>query len=212
MRARRHVARPSLLAVAALVAAGGCGTSSVLDVRYPESSARAAMLAVVPPRRIEIRPVLDRRTDTVRIGVRSENRQDVTTRRPVAEIVRDALVVEMTRNGHSVVADRRDVVLAAEVEEFWIDVVTGYKSSLYVGKVVIALAVVDGDSGRPILARRYVGTKRRQTAAADGGAKDAAREVMQAALARAMHDLATDPTMRAALAEPTRDPPGARAG
>ena len=60
------------------------------------------------------------------------------------------------------VAEGGDVVLAPEVEEFWIDVVSGYKTTLYVGRVVVAIAVVDGASGERVLARRYVAISRRR--------------------------------------------------
>jgi hypothetical protein len=56
----------------------------------------------------------------------------------VADIVREALAVEIGKNGHAVVAERSDVILAADVEEFWLDVVRGYATTQYVGKVVIA--------------------------------------------------------------------------
>lgn len=69
------------------------------------------------------------------------------TRRPVSDIVRDALTVEVSRNGHAVLPDAQDVVLGAEVEEFWLDVVVGRSHAQYVGKVVLALAVVDGRNG-----------------------------------------------------------------
>ena len=48
-----------------------------------------------------------------------------------------------------------------------------------------------------LLLRRYVGIKRLQ---AESDAKDAWRAVMDTALARTMHDVATDPALVAALA------------
>jgi hypothetical protein len=61
----------------------------------------------------------------------------------------------------------------------------------------MALNIVDGRSGENLLARRYVGIKRREI---DKGSDDARRETMDTALARAMHDLATDPELARALA------------
>jgi uncharacterized lipoprotein YajG len=95
-----------------------------------------------------------------------------------------------------VLPDAQDVVLAAEVEEFWLDVVVGHSHAQYVGKVVLALAVVDGRNGETLFTRHYAGTKRRE---ADVDAKDVAREVMDAALARTLHDFATDPKAVAAF-------------
>jgi hypothetical protein len=174
----------------------GCGTSG-LDIHYPEARVNRTLLASAPPRRVEVRPVADWRMDTTRIGVKSKNEGDIVTSRPVADLVREALVLELSKNGHSVVSNDRDVVLAATVEDFRLDEVTGYASRRYVGRVVIALNIVDGRSGEILLTRRYVGIKRREIDKASEGAR---AETMDAALARTMHDLATDPELAKALA------------
>jgi hypothetical protein len=52
-----------------------------------------------------------------------------------------------------------------------------------------------------LFTRHYAGTKRRE---ADADAKDVAREVMDAALARTLHDFATDPKVVAAFGRRAR--------
>jgi len=199
MRPRRAGALVVLLSLAALVSAG-CARPSGLDVRYPEAGANRAMLASVESRRVEIKPVTDGRVDTTRIGSKPDNGGDLVTSRPVADIVREALAVEIGKNGHAVVVSRSDVILAADVEEFWLDVVRGYATTQYVGKVVIALTVLDGRTGDGIVTRRYVGVRRRHV---DTVSDDAAREVMDAALARSIRDLATDPALVTAFGRVT---------
>jgi len=174
----------------------GCGTAG-LDVHYPEARVNRTVLASAPPRRVEVGPVADRRMDTARIGVKLKNAGDIVTSRPVTDLVREALVLELTKNGHSVVSNGRDVVLAATVEDFRLDEVPGYASTRYVGRVVIALNMVNGQSGDILLTRRYVGITRRQI---DKASDDAMRETMDVALALTMHDLATDPELARALA------------
>jgi Uncharacterized lipoprotein len=174
----------------------GCGTAG-LDVHYPEAGVNRTVLASAPPRRVEVRPVADRRMDTTRIGVKPKNEGDIVTSRPVADLVREALVLELTKNGHSVVSSRREVILAATVEDFRLDEVAGYASTRYVGRVVIAVNIVDGQSGEILLTRRYVGIKRRDI---DKTSEEAMRETMDAALARTMHDLGTDPDLAKVLA------------
>jgi uncharacterized lipoprotein YajG len=182
-----------LLAVLAL---SGCGAArSGLDVRYPEAGVHRSLLASAPPRRVEISPVADRRMDTARIGSKPKG-GDIVTSRPVTEIVGEALALEIRKNGHAVVSDKTDVVLAAAVEEFRLDVVTGYSSTQYVGRVVLAVTLADGRSGDQLLSRRYVGISRRQL---DKGSDNDWRDIMDLALARTMHDLATDPEMAAVL-------------
>ena len=188
--------RSSVLLSVLLPIISGCGSAG-LDVHYPEARVNRTVLASAPPRRVEVAPVADRRMDTTRIGVKLKNAGDIVTSRPVTDLVREALVLELTKNGHSVVSNGRDVVLAATVEDFRLDEVSGYASTRYVGRVVIALNIVDGQSGEILLASRYVGITRRQI---DKASEDAMRETMDAALARTMHDLATDPELARALA------------
>jgi uncharacterized lipoprotein YajG len=196
MNAARSVAIAALMCSLALASGAGCARNQRLDVGYPEAGVNRALLASVPPQRVGISPVVDRRLDTSRIGSLSNDGRGIVTRRPVSDIVRDALAVEVSRNGHAVLPDAQDVVLAAEVEEFWLDVVVGRSHAQYVGKVVLALAVVDGRNGETLFTRHYAGTKRRE---ADADAKNVAREVMDAALARTLHDFATDPKAVAAF-------------
>ena len=196
----RAAALPALLSLATLLGVVGCARTVGLDVRYPEAAANRAMLASVGSRRVEIRSVTDRRIDTARIGSKPDNGKNIVTSRPVTDVVREALLVELGKNGHAVVIERGDVVLAADVEEFWLDTVTGYGTTQYVGKVVFALTVIDGRSGDSLATRRYIGIKRRQV---DKPADDVAREVMDAALARSMRDLATDRALVAAFARAT---------
>jgi uncharacterized lipoprotein YajG len=201
MNAGRSAAIAALLCSLALASGAGCARNQRLDVRYPEAGVNRALLASVPPQRVGISPVVDRRLDTSRIGSLPNDGRGIVTRRPVSDIVRDALAVEVSRNGHAVLPDAQDVVLAAEVEEFWLDVVVGRSHAQYVGKVVLALAVVDGRNGETLFTRHYAGTKRRE---ADADAKDVAREVMDAALARTLHDFATDPKVVAAFGRRAR--------
>ncbi len=194
MSGRRLALVVILLAGPALSACGA--TTSGLDVRYPEAGVHRSLLASAPPRRVEISPVADRRMDTARIGSKPKDGGAIVTSRPVTEIVGEALALEIRKNGHAVVSDKKDVILAGAVEEFRLDVVAGYSSTQYVGRVVIAVTLADGRSGDQLLSRRYVGISRRQI---DKGSDKDWRDVMDIALARSMHDLATDPELAAAL-------------
>jgi uncharacterized lipoprotein YajG len=156
-----------------------------------------ATLASASPRRVTIGPVVDRRRET-RLGVDPERKKDIVARRPVADIVRDALALEIGANGHALDgAGGADVALAADVEEFRLDVVRGYSNAQFVGKIVLALAVTDARTGTRLLDRRYVGIHRRE---AELESETAGREALDTALARTMHDLATDPDLARAFA------------
>ena len=198
MRPRRPGALRALVSLVVLLIAGGCSSASTngLDVGYPEAGANRAMLAGITPLRMAIGPVIDRRADAVRVGSSPLDKKDIVTRRPVTDIVRDALVVELGTNGHAVVGTGADAAFAVDIDEFWLDLLPSYGATHYVGKVAVALAVTNGRTGERVVARRYTGI-RRQLVEADS--RDARRAVMDAALARTMHDLATDRVLVTAL-------------
>ena len=50
-----------------------------------------------------------------RIGSKPEDGQPILTSRPVADVVRDALLAELGRGGHGAVAGPGDVIAAADV-------------------------------------------------------------------------------------------------
>jgi hypothetical protein len=95
-----------------------------------------------------------------------------------------------------VVTDAPDVLLSPVLEEFWIDSAPLQGAIQYVGRVSFALSVVDAHTGGRLLTRRYVGIKRLR---AESDAPDAWRRILDAALARSLRDVATDPELVAAL-------------
>ena len=192
-----------LAAVAALSTLAGC--TSALDIRYPEAGVNRGLLATVAPRRVVVGPVVDRRRDQTRIGSEPKNGDAITTTRAVADSVREALVVELTKNGHAVVSDDGDIRLVADVEDFWLDTAGRDGTTHYVGRVALAVAVRDARTNATLFARRYAAIKRRH---AEPDAREAWREVMDTALARTLHDIATDAELVAAVA----GRPTARAG
>jgi uncharacterized lipoprotein YajG len=173
----------------ALVALAGCA-GPTLDVGYPDAASNRALLASVAPRKIVVSAVNDRRADQSRIGVEPVDGKAIATARSVPDIIRDAVVLELTKNGHEVVAGGGDALVAVDVEEFWLDAVGRSAATQYVGRVAIALLVADGRTGDRLLTRRYVGISRRT---ADAKSEDTWRQVMDTALARTVHDVATDP-------------------
>lgn len=190
---------PRGLAPVSLVLAltlAGCTMTTALDVGYPEQGANRALLASAGPRRVQIGDVVDHRMETARVGTKAKDGGDIVTSRSVVDIVREALGVEMSKNRHVLVSDRPDVLLTAAVEVFRLDTLQGYRRLQYVGEIIIALTVADGSTGDTLLTRRYVGIRRRDVDKPD---ESQWREVLDTALARAMHDLATDPALVAAV-------------
>jgi hypothetical protein len=193
--------RSALAAAAGLVllspALGGC-SSAGLDVLYPAAGASTA-LAAVPRPHVEVGPITDRRINPGRIGVNPKTGHAVVTSRPVTEIVREALLAEVNGSGPASASGGRDLVLSVTIEDFRLDEIGGYRSVLFVGRVVLTLRANDARTGETLLTRRYIGIKRQQV---DKPSDAARRETMEAALARTMHDLATDATLNRVLRPP----------
>jgi uncharacterized lipoprotein YajG len=187
-----------LASAATVLALAGCA-GPTLDVGYPDAAANPALLASVAPRKIVVPAVADRRTDQSRIGVEPVDGKSIATARPVPDIVRDAVVLELTRNGHEVVASAGEAVVAVDVEEFWLNAIGRSATTQYVGRVAIALRVADAHTGDPLLTRRYVGISRR---VAGAESEDAWLQVMNTALARIVHDIATDPDVARTFGRP----------
>ena len=178
----------------------GCA-SRTLDIGYPEAAANRALLGSVTPRRVVVAEVMDRRIDKSRVGSAPQDGKPILTGRPVPDIVRDALVVELQKNGHEVVAGGGDVVVAADVEEFSLGAVGRAEETRYLGRVAIAIVIADGRTGNRLLTRRYIGISRRVGAA---DSKETWREVMDTALVRTIHDAATDPDLASSVVGRTR--------
>lgn len=197
MTRRVPLALAWLIALFALV---GCAGPTI-DVAYPETASHRALLASVAPRKVAVPAVTDRRANKNQIGATPDDGKPIVTARPVADIVRDALVVELAKNGHEVVASQGDALVSVDVEEFSLDAVERTATTQYLGKVAIALAIADARTGERLFMRRYVGI-RRQTA--DSDSKDSWRDIMDTALARTIRDVATDPDVAATIGRTLR--------
>jgi hypothetical protein len=183
----------------AVILLGGCTfIPSTVNVGYPEAAARPGPLASVESRRVEIGHFEDQRFVNLRgtmvIGWQTSKRgrqmAPIATSRPIPEIVREALAVELKRNGHMVVGGGSDVVLSGEILEF------GFSPSVGRGSVEIALTALDGNSGSQLFKQTYYGTHEETTYAW--------QRVMNMALAALVHEIATDPRLVQALAGSSR--------
>jgi hypothetical protein len=146
-----------MLASAVLV--GGCASRTVtltLNIAYDEAAASRGPLSSVEARRIQVASLTDKLDVTTQIGYVNPElvkaKVHTVSSRPVLEIVRDALVAELEKNGHVVNSDAPDAVLSADINEFWF---RASRSGIATGVVSMSLTVTDGRDGRPLLTRNY---------------------------------------------------------
>jgi uncharacterized lipoprotein YajG len=187
--------------VLALLIAGGCAPVN-LDVGYPDTAASAGPLSAVASRQIAIGPLADKRPETHRIGYKQGafgTRLDLVTPKPVPDIVREALAVELAKNGHRVVATSTDVVLSGDVRTFWIVSQLGLLTIDLMSTVTVDLTATEAASGTVLLRRLYEGyySERAMTAVHERWER-----VMATALERMIREVSTDPRFLQALRKP----------
>jgi hypothetical protein len=179
---------------------GGCArTQADLNVTYDDSKVNKGPLSAIPPLRAEIGEFRDARPERNKIGDK-RNRlgvktADIVTTKPVPDIVRDALVAELSRNGHLISAEQTQVIMVGEVTAFWFDYQVNFWTIDFMGTVGLTLNVIDGRTGA-VLTRRYQG---HYTEASFGGLDATWERVMNTALARVIQEIGTDPHLLQAL-------------
>ena len=99
------VRNPFLLLLSLFV--GGCAfTTSSLDVSYDPAEAREGPLSSLELASFSVVSFTDKRTDKRRIGYKKNglgmNTADIVTNEPVEDLVRNAVMVALTTNGHEV--------------------------------------------------------------------------------------------------------------
>lgn len=179
----------------------GCAfTPATLKVGYDEGRASRGPLATVQPLYVEVGEFVDKRPETDKIGYKrngfGQKTANISSAKPVPEIVREALAVEFARNGHLKAAARKDILLSGEVTTFWFDSQVNFWTVEFMGTVGITMNVVDGKSGTVLLTRTYQGHYNEKSG---GGLTGTWERVMNSALERMMQEIGTDAKLLQAL-------------
>jgi uncharacterized lipoprotein YajG len=188
-----------LAVVASVGLVSGCAfTDATIKVAYREPSPGA--LATVPPRRVEIGPIQDKRPETDKVGYKrngfNQKTAKIQTAKPVPEIVREALAAELAKNGHVVGGPDSDFVLSADVTEFWLDISVGMFTMDFVGATGVELRVSPRAAAGAPVTRQYRGYHKET---AMGGLEGTWEHVMNTALQHMMREMATDVRLAQAL-------------
>jgi uncharacterized lipoprotein YajG len=192
-----------ILGVVMLWAAlGGCAAKTRLDVGLKPFEAGFGPLAAVPTATVKVVDLADQRPDRARIGYTKtgfgDTAADILTVRPVATIVRDAIVTEFTASGHRA-GDDADLIVSGAITTFWFDWASHSTSLELTGTVAADLTISDAASGRPLVRRAYRG--RYSETSLVGVAEPTWQRVMNIALQRMVRDVAADPGLLTALRE-----------
>jgi len=168
----------------------GC-ISRTLDIGYDGSRTGPGALASLPSRRVIVPAVTDKRVaaDGTRVH------EKVFSARPVPDVVRDAVILEVKGNGHTAVNESGDWVFAVDVEKLWVDTVAGFWTAQFVGVASIRLTVRDGKTGRVLANRTYHGVQRETV----DNVFVSVQRALSGALGRVAREIGTDETLARTL-------------
>ena len=77
----------------------------------------------------------------------------IQSKKPVTEVVREAFVEMLRKNGHRVVSSNQDISVSGSVTNVWIDFRTKMASVETIATVTVDLNVVDEKTGAVLLSR-----------------------------------------------------------
>lgn len=152
--------RRILLLASALSLTGCALTDAQLDVSHDPAAAQEGPIAEVESIIFVPGEIADLREDTERIGYKKNgfgmNTADITTDKPVGEIVRDAIVHAIETNGHAV--GDTGIGISGSVSNFWVDLDQNFWSVEVIGNIATSLTFTDTESGDVLYSRDYKGS------------------------------------------------------
>ncbi len=103
----------------------GCPGPSMVKVDYSPTTAKESLLASIPPVKVKLLNIADRREGKglTLVGHREAafkmSMGDVFSERPVFEIVQKAIQSEFISKGHTIVTEKEDFIIKGEIRNFW---------------------------------------------------------------------------------------------
>lgn len=138
----------------------GCETA--LQLKYRPLSNPDNLLASVSPIKIRLLNLEDNRKgspESTLVGERQmrveSQKLDVMSKRPVSEVIINALRSELIKNGHSVIEDNEDLSIKGKIQTFWLktDVTPGEWD--VIGEIKVLIEVVNSSTGESTLLGPY---------------------------------------------------------
>lgn len=191
----------TILTLAGALMLAGCAlTDAQLDVSHDPETTQEGPIAEVESITFVPGEIADLREDTERIGYKKNgfgmNTADITTDKPVGDIVRDAIVHAIETNGH-VVGDS-GVGISGSISNFWVDLDQNFWSVEVLGNVAASLVFTDTESGDVLYTRDYKGSYSDKVQVVTNGTYDAA---ISGAVANLIDEIVFDEDLAEALRE-----------
>jgi uncharacterized lipoprotein YajG len=182
-----------LAMAAALALLQGCAfTPSQLEVQATPDARVAGPLTEVKPVKFQATKLDDARQDKARIGWKKngygQNTADITTVKPVDQIVELTIDKALTDSKHSI-GDDGVIQIMGTVDRFWFDMDVNFWTVKFIGEVACTLDFVDAQTKQSIYKSKYAGSYNEDKA---GGLDKTWSEIMGKALDKLIEDVVLD--------------------
>ena len=191
----------NILAFAAIVTLlSGCAfTPAQLDVQATPETRVAGPLSETPPIKFRATQLEDARLDKARIGWKKngygQNTADITTVKPVDQIVESTIDKALTDSGHPV-GDDGIIQIVGTVDRFWFDMDVNFWTVKFIGEVACTLDFIDSQTKQSIYKSKYAGSYNEDKV---GGLDKTWSEVMGKALDKLIEDVVLDEDLAEAV-------------
>jgi hypothetical protein len=182
----------------------GCAAGTI-NIKHEPVSSPDNLLTSVSPMKVKLIDFTDKREgrpDATLVGGIQRKPYgaiyDVKTDRTVQKIIREALRSELTRNGHSVVEDKEDIVIRGEIRTFWLDSKPTPKFVDVIGNTEILVEIVNPDTGKSTFLGPYSG-KNTQRRFMNPDADSVMQAILGTALSEMMQKMSSDVEFASAL-------------
>jgi len=193
----RRTSTIAILLICLTVLTTGCVGNETIRMGYEPTERKESPLTSLPRLKIKLLEFEDKRAsqiDSVLIG----NRQAafgvpmgaVYSDLPVFEIIRSAVMTELTRSGHIIVDENEDIAIKGEIRVYWVSTETTVLYWDVIGEVGIIIEVKKGDNESFIKLGPYNGRNVERTYLNPSVA--IMKRVLVASLETVMHKLSSD--------------------
>lgn len=188
-----------LILAAITLALQGCAlTDAELDVGHDPNVVNEGPISDAESRVFMVTGLEDAREDQVRIGYKKngfgQNTADITTQRPVTDIIQQALDHAIVSNGHSLGSD--GILISGKVNQFWIDVDVNFSHIEMICNIETDLLFKDSTLGAVFYTNTYRGSFREKKQIAT---ESNYREVVQGAVQALIDEIAFDEDLADAI-------------
>jgi len=182
----------------------GCPGSTRVKVDYSPTTAKENLLVSIPPVKIKLLNIADRREGEVQpilVGHRTAafgvSMGDVYSERPVFEIIQKAIQSEFISRGHTIVTEKEDFIIKGEIRNFWVKTDT---TALYwdvIGEVSIVLEVIEPGAASGVVLGPYSARKVERTYV--NPSETIMNRLLGASLNSVIQEMSSDPRLIAEL-------------